>query len=147
MIFSTLSLHALKLTRYRYVFLNSIICMEMLIGFYKNTKVDVFQKVHIVIIITFDLFPSRNLNYPRRQYGNVPIVVSLYLERPVRFTKVIVSRIFLILFFSVQFLNVCLDFQLHKVFLSYIKRELEKWNMSTNNNSSKEKLPHSREKK
>jgi len=38
-------------------------------------------------------------------------------------------------------------FQLHKVFLSYIKVELEKWNMSTNNSSSKEKLPHSREKK
>jgi len=58
--------HALKLTKYRYVFLNLIISMAMLIGFYKNTKTDVFEKVHIVIIINFDIFPSRNLNYPQR---------------------------------------------------------------------------------
>jgi len=66
MIFSTLSLDALKLTKYRYAFLNLIMRIAILIGFYKNTKTDVFQKVHIMIIITFDLFPRRKLNCPGR---------------------------------------------------------------------------------
>jgi len=39
------------------------------------------------------------------------------------------------------------QFSIAKSIFAYIKIELEKWNMSTNNSSSKEKLPHSREKK
>lgn len=58
--FSSLSLDTLKLEKYRYAFINVIICTSMIIGIYENTEIDAFHKVRIVTIISFVLFLSRN---------------------------------------------------------------------------------------
>jgi len=79
-------------------FLYLILCIAILIGFYENNKIDVFHKVTNVIIISFDMFPSINLNYIWKYDGYVRIAILVYLERPNIFSKVVVLRIFLILF-------------------------------------------------
>jgi len=79
-------------------FLNLIICITILIGFYENTKIYVFHKVPIVIIISIVMFPSRNLNSAWKYDGYVPIAALVYLKRPNIFSKVVVLRFFLILF-------------------------------------------------